>query len=98
MKILLFGATGMVGDGVLRWVIACPQVERVVAVSRKPLSVPLSIPKTQSRQTRDLAGEVILPFGYLLRTRVTRLWPSVPKGRDRIRLASRCYASAGRRH
>src|SRR5262245_20689082 len=39
MKILLFGATGMVGDGVLRWLIACPQVERVVAVSRKPLSV-----------------------------------------------------------
>lgn len=39
MKILLFGATGMVGDGVLRWLIASPKVGRVVAVSRKPLSV-----------------------------------------------------------
>jgi len=39
MNILLFGATGMVGDGVLRWLIASPKVNRVVAVSRKPLSV-----------------------------------------------------------
>ena len=29
----------MVGDGVLRWLIASPKVNRVVAVSRKPLSM-----------------------------------------------------------
>ena len=39
MNILLFGATGMVGDGVLRWLIASPGLRRVVAVSRKPVSV-----------------------------------------------------------
>ena len=39
MNILLFGATGMVGDGVLRWLLASPKVSRVVAASRKPLSV-----------------------------------------------------------
>ena len=39
MNILLFGATGMVGDGVLRWLIASARVDRVVAVSRKALSV-----------------------------------------------------------
>ena len=39
MNILLFGATGMVGDGVLRWLIASAPVDRVVAVSRKALSV-----------------------------------------------------------
>jgi uncharacterized protein YbjT (DUF2867 family) len=39
MNILLFGATGMVGDGVLRWLIASPKVCRVVTVSRKPLVV-----------------------------------------------------------
>lgn len=39
MKILLFGATGMVGEGVLRWRIASPKASRVVAVSRKPLAV-----------------------------------------------------------
>src|SRR5215472_12695775 len=39
MKILLFGATGMVGDGVLRWLIASPKVSSVVPVSRKPLVV-----------------------------------------------------------
>jgi uncharacterized protein YbjT (DUF2867 family) len=39
MKILLFGATGMVGDGVLRWLIASPKVTRVVTVARRALSV-----------------------------------------------------------
>jgi uncharacterized protein YbjT (DUF2867 family) len=39
MNILLFGATGMVGDGVLRWLIASARVDCVVAVSRKALSV-----------------------------------------------------------
>jgi uncharacterized protein YbjT (DUF2867 family) len=39
MNILLFGATGMVGDGVLRWLIDSPKVSRVVAVSRKPLAI-----------------------------------------------------------
>jgi uncharacterized protein YbjT (DUF2867 family) len=39
MDSLLVGATGMVGDGVLRWLIASPKVSHVVAVSRKPLSV-----------------------------------------------------------
>lgn len=39
MRILLFGATGLVGDGVLRWLIASPSVDQVVAVSRKPLQV-----------------------------------------------------------
>ena len=39
MNILLFGATGMVGDGALRWLIAAPEVNRVVAVSRMGLSV-----------------------------------------------------------
>jgi uncharacterized protein YbjT (DUF2867 family) len=39
MNILLFGASGVVGDGVLRWLIASPKVSRIVAVSRKPLAV-----------------------------------------------------------
>lgn len=39
MNILIFGATGMVGDGVLRWLIAAPGVNRVVSVSRKALSI-----------------------------------------------------------
>jgi uncharacterized protein YbjT (DUF2867 family) len=39
MNILLFGATGMVGDGVLRWLVDSPKVDRIVAVSRRPLDV-----------------------------------------------------------
>ncbi len=39
MNILLFGASGMVGEGVLRWLIDSPKVARVVAVARKELTV-----------------------------------------------------------
>lgn len=36
MKVLLFGATGMVGQGVLRECLLDPNVERVVTVVRRP--------------------------------------------------------------
>jgi uncharacterized protein YbjT (DUF2867 family) len=39
MRILLFGATGLVGDGVLRRLIASSCVDQIVAVSRKPLQL-----------------------------------------------------------
>ena len=37
MRILLFGASGMVGQGVLRECLASPDVDEVVCVGRKPL-------------------------------------------------------------
>lgn len=37
MRVLLFGASGMVGQGVLRECLAAPDVEEVVCVVRKPL-------------------------------------------------------------
>jgi uncharacterized protein YbjT (DUF2867 family) len=39
MDILIFGATGMVGGGVLRECLLAPDVERVVTVGRTPLGV-----------------------------------------------------------
>ena len=36
MKVMLFGATGMVGQGVLRECLRDPDVERVLAVGRSP--------------------------------------------------------------
>ncbi|HJQ10829.1 MAG TPA: hypothetical protein VJ840_07330 [Gemmatimonadaceae bacterium] len=38
MNVLLFGATGMVGDGVLHECLADPRVASVLAVTRSPLS------------------------------------------------------------
>ena len=40
MDVLLFGATGMVGQGVLRACLEDPSVRRVVAVGRTPTGVP----------------------------------------------------------
>ncbi|MEA3166651.1 MAG: hypothetical protein QOJ26_1523 [Thermoplasmata archaeon] len=37
MRVLLFGASGMVGQGVLRECLASPDVEEVVCVGRRPL-------------------------------------------------------------
>lgn len=36
MKVIVFGATGMVGQGVLRECLRDPGVERVLAVGRSP--------------------------------------------------------------
>ena len=36
MKVILFGATGMVGQGVLRECLLDPDVERVLAIGRRP--------------------------------------------------------------
>ncbi|MDR3670487.1 MAG: epimerase [Holophaga sp.] len=38
MNVIIFGATGMIGQGVLRECLADPQVERVLAVGRTPLA------------------------------------------------------------
>jgi nucleoside-diphosphate-sugar epimerase len=42
VKVILFGATGMVGKGVLRQCLLDPEVESVVAIGRKPCDVPHS--------------------------------------------------------
>src|SRR5215467_6619118 len=42
---------------------------------------PVSIPQTRPLHTRDSTGELILLFGHVPRTRITRLWPSVPRGK-----------------
>ena len=39
MKVVIFGATGMVGQGVLRESLLAPDVEQVLAVVRKPTGV-----------------------------------------------------------
>jgi uncharacterized protein YbjT (DUF2867 family) len=39
MKIVLFGASGMIGQGVLRECLRAADVERVVVVGRKPLGI-----------------------------------------------------------
>src|ERR1700754_968578 len=39
MKVVVFGATGMVGQGVLRESLLAPDVEQVIAVIRTPTGV-----------------------------------------------------------
>ncbi len=39
MKLILFGATGMIGQGALRAALASPEVERVLSVARRPTGV-----------------------------------------------------------
>lgn len=39
MQVIIFGATGMVGQGVLRECLIDPGIERVVAVGRSPTGV-----------------------------------------------------------
>jgi uncharacterized protein YbjT (DUF2867 family) len=55
MKVILFGATGMVGKGVLRQCLLDPGVESVVSIARKPSGI--SHPKL-----RDLVREDMFDF------------------------------------
>jgi hypothetical protein len=62
MNVLLFGATGMVGDGVLHECLADSRVTAVLAVDRSPLGMTHSKLR-ESRRTdfldyTDLAGEL----------------------------------------
>jgi uncharacterized protein YbjT (DUF2867 family) len=53
MKVVIFGATGMVGQGVLRECLLAPDVDEVVAVIRTPTGV--SHPKLREVRLADFA-------------------------------------------
>jgi uncharacterized protein YbjT (DUF2867 family) len=53
MNVLLFGATGMVGQGVLRECLLDPDVERVQTVGRSPTG--MHHPKLREIVHRDLS-------------------------------------------
>jgi uncharacterized protein YbjT (DUF2867 family) len=53
MKVVLFGATGMLGQGVLREALHAPDVEHVLVVGRTPIGV--SHPKLEQLVHRDFA-------------------------------------------
>jgi uncharacterized protein YbjT (DUF2867 family) len=52
MKVILFGATGMVGQGVLRHCLLDPEVESVLSIGRKPSGV--SHPKLRDLVRPDM--------------------------------------------
>jgi uncharacterized protein YbjT (DUF2867 family) len=54
MKVILFGASGMVGQGALRECLQAPDVEKVLSVSRRPLGGP-GHPKLEELVHEDLS-------------------------------------------
>jgi uncharacterized protein YbjT (DUF2867 family) len=54
MKVLIFGATGMVGQGVLRECLATPDVESVVAISRSATGI--QNPKLKEIAHKDMSS------------------------------------------
>ena len=67
MKVLIFGATGMVGQGVLIECLRDPGVEAVVAIGRNPVA---------NRAAK--LQELLLPDPGDLRARVAALPGSMP--------------------
>jgi saccharopine dehydrogenase-like NADP-dependent oxidoreductase len=62
MKVILFGATGMVGQGVLRECLLDADVETVLAVGRSPTGV-------QSAKLREIVHDNFLDFSSSLSSR-----------------------------
>jgi uncharacterized protein YbjT (DUF2867 family) len=58
MKILIFGATGMVGQGVLRECLLAPDVDSVVAIGRNPTG-------QQHPKLRDLVHKDMYDYGAI---------------------------------
>ena len=58
MKVILFGATGMVGQGVLRECLLDPGVDRVLAVGRRPAGV-------QNNKLREILHDNFLDFSSI---------------------------------
>ena len=54
MNVLLFGATGMVGQGVLQECLQAPDVERILTVGRTPTGI--ANPKLQELVHRDMSS------------------------------------------
>jgi putative NADH-flavin reductase len=52
MKLILFGATGMVGSGALREALKDPDVEKILSIGRRPCGV--THPKLQELFLNDL--------------------------------------------
>src|SRR5258708_35510410 len=59
MKVILFGATGMVGQGVLRECLLDADVETVLAVGRSPTGV-------QNAKLREIVHDNFLDFSAIL--------------------------------
>jgi uncharacterized protein YbjT (DUF2867 family) len=59
MKVILFGATGMVGQGCLRECLIDPEVETVIAVGRSPTGV-------QNAKLREIVHDNFLDFSTIL--------------------------------
>ena len=61
LKIILFGASGMVGQGVLRECLLDPEVESVLAVLRSPLG----LPQGKEPKVREMIHSDFLDFSAL---------------------------------
>jgi uncharacterized protein YbjT (DUF2867 family) len=58
MKVVLFGATGMVGQGVLRECLRDPDVERVLLIGRRSIGI-------QNEKVREIAHRDFLDFSNI---------------------------------
>lgn len=58
MKVVLFGATGMVGQGVLRECLRDPEVERVLVIGRRSIG-------TQNEKVREIVHRDFLDFSSI---------------------------------
>ena len=81
MKIVLFGASGLIGQGVLRECLAAADVERVVSIARAPLGVTHELDSDAPRSTGACFLTVHATFqGPCTRSIGALKMPSEPSG------------------
>ncbi len=57
MKVILFGTTGMIGQGVLRECLLDPAVTEVLSIGRAPLATGTTLPGVPRDKLREIVRE-----------------------------------------
>lgn len=77
MRIVIVGATGMVGGYALRYALGLPAVERVTSISRRKTGI--SHPKLDEVLHQDLATAPDSHRPWQVRTQLSFAWARIPE-------------------
>lgn len=95
MNVLLFGATGMVGQGVLRECLLDPGVTRVQVIGRTPTGVSHPIQPLHGARSKTPAYRVIYTAAKPVMTLLRRAFPNHVLTTEEIGLAMLAVARYG---
>ena len=94
MKVILFGATGMVGQGVLRECLLDAGIESVLVVGRQPNTAPTKVVITPEH-VLSINGKKVFPIGFTIPPPLDGKTPSGKPAFEELRSAGGLFIRTG---